>query len=306
MAGLEPQARPLTHIPHRNRRKISGGLAPAGEAARVRHEGTLAPRGGYHSDRAAIVAATIAGRAFHARSRPTVFAAAVVTVTTPTATDSLASSLTERYVAAQLAGDRRAALALVDEGLDGGLSAAELQLEVVQPAQYEIGRLWQENRITVAQEHLATAISQLVLAHLYRHLPRDASNGKRVLVACVEGELHDMGARVAADHLEMAGYAVQYLGANVPTTDLVAMVRQHPPDLLALSASMPAHLPAVKDAVTRVCAATGNGVPIALGGRAFAGSEADYATAGTLVSCTNIEELIRSGSRPAALGGPTG
>ena len=228
-----------------------------------------------------------------------------VTVTTPTAADSLASSLTERYVAAQLAGDRRAALALIDEGLDGGLSAAELQLEVVQPAQYEIGRLWQENRITVAQEHLATAISQLVLAHLYRHLPRDASNGKRVLVACVEGELHDMGARVAADHLEMAGYAVQYLGANVPTTDLVAMVRQHPPDLLALSASMPAHLPAVKDAVTRVCAATGNGVPIALGGRAFAGSEADYATAGTLVSCTNIAELIRSASRPSVFGGPT-
>ena len=229
-----------------------------------------------------------------------------MTVTTPTATDSLASSLTERYVAAQLAGDRRAALALIDEGLDGGLSAAELQLEVVQPAQYEIGRLWQENRITVAQEHLATAISLLVRAPHPRPGRRAASTATGGLVAGGAGARHDMGARVAADHLEMAGYAVQYLGANVPTTDLVAMVRQHPPDLLALSASMPAHLPAVKDAVTRVCAATDNGVPIALGGRAFAGSEADYAAAGTLVSCTNIEELIRSGSRPAALGGPTG
>jgi methanogenic corrinoid protein MtbC1 len=207
-------------------------------------------------------------------------------------TTDLAAALTTRYVAAQLAGDRRAALGLVDEGLAQGLSAAELQLQVVQPAQYEIGRLWQENRITVAQEHLATAISQLVLAHLYRHLRREESNGRRVVVACVEGELHDMGARVAADHLEMSGYDVHYLGANVPTDDIVAMMRDDPPDLLALSASMPAHLPAIKDVVSRVCEATGNRVPIALGGRAFAGTEADYATTGTLVSCTTIERLV--------------
>jgi methanogenic corrinoid protein MtbC1 len=207
-------------------------------------------------------------------------------------TADLAAALTTRYVAAQLAGDRRAALHIVDDGLAQGLSAAELQLQVVQPAQYEIGRLWQDNRITVAQEHLATAISQLVLAHLYRHLRREESNGRRVVVACVEGELHDMGARVAADHLEMSGYDVHYLGANVPTDDLVDMVRADPPDLLALSASMPAHLPAIKEAVSRVCEATGNRVPIALVGRAFAGTEADYATTGTLVSCTTIERLV--------------
>jgi methanogenic corrinoid protein MtbC1 len=217
------------------------------------------------------------------------------------APDVDAASLTRRYVAAQLAGDRREALRLVDEGLASGLSAADVQLRVVQPAQYEIGQRWQDNEITVAQEHLATAISQLVLAHLYRHLPRDAKNGKRVIVACVEGELHDMGARVAADHLEMSGYDVQYLGANVPTDDLVTMVRANPPDLLALSASMPSHLPAVRDAVTRVCQATGNGVPIALGGRAFAGGETEYAADGTLVSCTDIERLTadaKGGARP--------
>jgi len=212
-------------------------------------------------------------------------------------TDDLAAALTARYVAAQLAGDRREALRVVDDGLGAGISATALQLRVVQPAQYEIGRLWQENRITVAQEHLATAISQLVLAHLYRHLPRDPKNGKRVLLACVEGELHDMGARVAADHLEMSGYEVHYLGANVPTDDLVAMVREHPPDLLALSASMPSHLPAIEEAVTRVCRATGNGVPIALGGRAFAGGPLDFAADGTVVSCTNIERLIADAKR---------
>src|SRR5690349_3730573 len=79
--------------------------------------------------------------------------------------------LVKRYVEAQLAGDRDAAIRLLmEEGLEKGVSVAELQLDVIQRAQREIGRLWQENKISVAQEHLATAISQLVLAHLYRHL----------------------------------------------------------------------------------------------------------------------------------------
>ncbi len=36
--------------------------------------------------------------------------------------------------------------------------------DVIQKTQREIGRLWQENRITIADEHVATAISQLALA----------------------------------------------------------------------------------------------------------------------------------------------
>jgi methanogenic corrinoid protein MtbC1 len=81
-------------------------------------------------------------------------------------------SLREQYLAAQLAGNRQEALRLlVDEGLLRGVPFQDIHLEIIQPAQYEIGRLWQEN------------------------LPRDAPNGKRVMVSCVEGELHEVGAR---------------------------------------------------------------------------------------------------------------
>jgi methanogenic corrinoid protein MtbC1 len=177
--------------------------------------------------------------------------------------------LTQRYLAAQLAGDRREALRLlVDEGLLRGVPLQDIHLKVIQSAQYEIGRLWQENRISVAQEHLATAISQLALSHLYRHLPRDPSNGKVVMLACVEGELHEVGARVASDFLEMAGFDVRFLGANVPTSHLVRMVREQTPDLLALSVTMTYHLPALRTALEQVRAAAPK-LPIAVGGLAF-------------------------------------
>ncbi|WP_375742547.1 cobalamin-dependent protein [Corallococcus interemptor] len=178
-------------------------------------------------------------------------------------------SLRARYLAAQLSGNRQEALRLlVDEGLLCGVPLQELHLDVIQGAQYEIGRLWQENVISVAQEHLATAISQYVLAHLYRHLPRDPSNGKIVMMACVERELHEVGARMASDFLEMAGFDVRFLGANVPADHLARMVRESPPDLLALSVTMPFHMPQVREAVRKVREVS-PALPIAVGGLAF-------------------------------------
>jgi methanogenic corrinoid protein MtbC1 len=179
--------------------------------------------------------------------------------------------LLERYVAAQLEGDRRSALrVVVDEGLGRGVPVARLYLDVVQAAQYKIGELWQRNRISVAQEHLATAISQLALAELYRALPAATPLDRRVLVACVGGELHDLGARITADFFEMAGFQVRYLGANVPTDSLVPMVRDDPPDVLVLSVTMSFQVDVLREAAWRTREVAGDRVRLAIGGQAFA------------------------------------
>lgn len=214
-------------------------------------------------------------------------------------------ALARRYLSAQLAGDRREALRLIDEeGLRAGATVTGLQLRVIRPAQYEIGRLWQENVISVAQEHLATAISQLALAQLYQHLPRGAGNGRRVLVACVEGEQHDLGARMTADHLEMAGFDVRLLGANVPAASLGLMVRRDPPHLVALSATMPRHLPRVVEAINAVCEAGGGQVPIAVGGHAFADESLPGCDDGLpVLTCATVEEVVEGALR-VLNGGP--
>jgi len=178
-------------------------------------------------------------------------------------------SLTERYVEAQLAGERSAALAIVQEALASGMSVPRVHLELIQAAQYEIGRLWESNRISIAEEHQATAISQLALATLYDKLPRARENGKRVLLACVEGELHDMGSRIVADFLEMDGFQVRLLGANVPCSSLAERVSTYGPDLVALSATMSFHLDALRRAVAAIRGSAHPEVPVLVGGRAF-------------------------------------
>lgn len=189
----------------------------------------------------------------------------------------MSSALVERYVSAQLEGNNLAALAIVDEAIARGMRVDAVHIELIQAAQYEIGRLWENNVISIAVEHQATAISQLALAHMYERLPRQLSNGKRVLLGCVEGELHDMGSRIVADLLEMAGFQVTFLGANVPAPSLAERVEAAVPDLVALSATMTFHLPALKSAVEHVRASRHGAVPILVGGRAF--SWADQASA---------------------------
>ena len=140
-----------------------------------------------------------------------------------------------RYLETQLEGDRRAALQFIDETLRRGIPPDDVRCHVVQAAQREIGRLWQEDRISIAQEHMATAISQLALAHLFQHATFHARVGKKVVVACVPGEHHDFPARLLADALDVAGYDVRFLGADVPLDSLLRAVDMEKPDLLALS-----------------------------------------------------------------------
>ena len=181
-----------------------------------------------------------------------------------------ADMLRERYVAALLAGDRREALdVVVEDGLASDIDVPSLYLKVIQPALYEIGSLWAEGRLSVTREHLATTISRLALAQLYPHLASQPENGKLALVACVEGEFHDLGAHMVADLLDMAGFDARFLGANVPTASLVAAVRAKSPQLLVLSATLASNLEALREAIIAVRDGSTSRIVLAVGGQAL-------------------------------------
>ena len=178
--------------------------------------------------------------------------------------------LRDRYLGALLAGAWREALEIaVEEALCEDVPVASLYLDVVQPAQYEIGRQWRQRRISVAWEHLATELSRTVRAHLRNHLPSRRRNGKRVAVACVEGELHDLGAQMVADFFEMDGFDVRFLGASVPAAALAELVREQPPDVLALSVTTSTNVTAVRRAVVAVRSMADGRMLLAAGGQLF-------------------------------------
>src|ERR1044071_9252313 len=99
--------------------------------------------------------------------------------------DSREAKLGERgraHAAALLAGDEVAAETAVREAMEAALGTAEIDDEIIAPALWLVGELWERGDISVADEHLATEISLRVLA-LQREARRVASSraGRRVI-----------------------------------------------------------------------------------------------------------------------------
>jgi methanogenic corrinoid protein MtbC1 len=210
------------------------------------------------------------------------------------------AELRERYLRAQLTGNRREAVRLVvEDGLGRGAAIMELQEGVIQAAQDEIGRLWQQNQVTIAQEHMATAISHLTLAALFERAEPKPPLGKKLLLACVEGELHDLPARMAADFIDLEGFEVRYLGANVPHDSLVSMVRAEQPDVIGLSVTMAFNVPALRTAVERLRAAIDR--PIFIGGHALRWQLGLAAQLGVEAGGDTATEVLATARRLAGL-----
>jgi methanogenic corrinoid protein MtbC1 len=159
---------------------------------------------------------------------------------------------TEAFEAALLAGRQREALAVVNRCIDDGHGLVDVEMNVIQPALYEIGEKWQLNQISVAQEHLATAIAQSVMTVGLLRSPVSPMHGKRVLLACVQGNHHAVGVRMVCDAFLLAGWDVQFLGADTPTAALVRHATEWKPDLIGLSVSFPQQLSVAKDVIARL------------------------------------------------------
>ncbi|MCS0634713.1 cobalamin-dependent protein [Streptomyces sp. LP05-1] len=170
------------------------------------------------------------------------------------------------------AADEYAALDLVAQALEAGLDAETVLLEMIGPVQQRVGTEWAANRMSVADEHAATAINDRAISALPRP-PRTGRTLGRVTVACVDGEWHALPARLLAETLRLRGWQVDYLGAHVPGPHLVAHIHRTGPDTVALSSSLPTRLPTAHAAIT---ACQGAGVPVMAGGAAF-GPDGRYA-----------------------------
>ncbi|HYQ67646.1 cobalamin B12-binding domain-containing protein [Actinophytocola sp.] len=174
---------------------------------------------------------------------------------------------------AVLACDEYAARDVAFAALDAGVSAESVLLDVVGAVQRRVGVEWAAARITVAQEHAATAINERVIAALATRTPRPAARHGRITVSCVDGEWHALPARLLAETLTLRGFTVDYLGAQVPAPHLVAHLHRTAPEAVALSSSIPTRLPVAHATVTACQAA---GVPVIVGGAAF-GADGRYA-----------------------------
>jgi MerR family transcriptional regulator, light-induced transcriptional regulator len=166
--------------------------------------------------------------------------------------------------------------------------------EVVAPALVRVGHGWAEGSVSVAQEHMATAVFRRVLGWLFRvYEVRDTA--PRLVVATPPSQVHELGALMVATSAAAEGWRVTYLGPDLPVADLVSAVGQTGARAVAISA---VYVPEDVDllaALREMRAGLSEGVPLIVGGAATPEIEAEAEAAGALVirSLPELRAMLR-------------
>jgi methanogenic corrinoid protein MtbC1 len=210
------------------------------------------------------------------------------------------TTLAREYLMAALEGRREDAIRMALTALDNGLSFDELSCNVLARVQAELGTMWHRSQMSVVEEHLVSRTTEAVLTRLHARLPTLPSNGMRVLVTSVDGDMHDIGLRVVANHFEMAGWSPVYLGASTPPAEVVMAAGEFEVQLVAVGVKLATQLRSAAELVKLLRSdLRTQATPVIFGGRPFELVPSLWKTLGADGSASNAAEAIALGARLA-------
>jgi excisionase family DNA binding protein len=178
----------------------------------------------------------------------------------------LSASLTESL----LRGDEKGVTAFLIHAYMEGQSLVALFDQTITEAMHEVGELWFQGTITVADEHLATRVLLSALQQLRSVVVHAGPIGLNAICCGIEGDLHELPVHLAEIILESDGWDVKNLGANTPLFALRDMVTDRRPQLICIAGRTVADLDRTASEFDRLRKLTDRiGAQVTLGGEVF-------------------------------------
>ena len=129
-----------------------------------------------------------------------------------------------------------------------------------------IGELWNSGGLRVADEHMATAIVRTLVGGISA-TQRPPQSAPRIVITTPVGQLHEIGALLAATAAAAKGWAVHYLGPNLPAYEIADAANRYDAHAVALSLVYPAADPLVGPELQRLRQGLRADVLMLFGGR---------------------------------------
>jgi methanogenic corrinoid protein MtbC1 len=183
-----------------------------------------------------------------------------------------------------------------------GIPPFDLFMGVVQPLLHEIGTLWSQKKITIAEEHQFTAFAEVLLSNLLNaesgDRVSDSAENIDVVLACANGNYHTIGPRALEFALRNAGFVTKLFVPGLPAQDIVAIVRRLRPTYLGISASVDGQIEEVKAIMAELeNYSETSGITVFVGGAAVRSNPPvwkELKSSNLMIAPTEIEELIHS------------
>lgn len=163
----------------------------------------------------------------------------LVAETIPPETSAEPADIRKRLGQAVIAGDVEVVTSLVDTALADGLTPMQISNEGLLPGLEEVGRRFEKNQLFLPQVMRSAETMQTAFTRLKAELHGLGMEPlARILMATVEGDIHDIGKNIVCTLLENHGFEVIDLGKNVSADRIVAEARSRGVDAVGLSALM--------------------------------------------------------------------
>ncbi len=201
--------------------------------------------------------------------------------------------LIERFFGILVSGDRPAARRLISDQFEAGVPATRVLSDLLWPTHELIERMYRSDHLSKLSYHFSTRLLRMLVDQSSAKLQFGPSNGQRVFVSCGQAEGDELGAQMAVDLLETAGYSVTFAGGGLPSDEIRELVHERQPDILLMFASSPADLPGIReiiDSMTEIGAC--RKVRIAVGGGVFNRAEGLAEEIGAHIWATSPMEMV--------------
>lgn len=139
------------------------------------------------------------------------------------------------YLNSLIEGNKYNCTRIVNKLLKDDVPVKEIYDGLFQKTMYRIGHLWENDRATVATEHMASQITESLLSLVYPKIVETEKIGKTAVIACVDKEFHEIGPRIVSDFFELHGWDSYFLGSNTPRNEVIEMIREKQPDVVGIS-----------------------------------------------------------------------
>ena len=136
---------------------------------------------------------------------------------------------------------------------------------ILQPVMYEIGELWDDNKLDVGDEHIASNTAMRLIEGIGTK-PKSKSKGKTILICTPDGEYHAIPCFMMETYLSLNGYNIINLAPSAPSNSIITKIEEKNPDLIVISVTLKDHLRSCERLIKNIKKFK---IPIIVGGQAL-------------------------------------
>ena len=131
---------------------------------------------------------------------------------------------------------------------------------------YEIGNLWQQNRLDIGTEHVCSNFANKTI-HIINKAHGQRNKKENILICTPEGEIHSIACNIIESVLLEKGFQTSNISPSIPSDSVITYISNNNPSLVLISVTLSDNV----GSATRLVKKINNyfNIPIMIGGQAI-------------------------------------